>query len=393
MIRKAKFSNFYSFNQEVELDFTTKKKKTYDYYNSKSGDQVTKIAGFIGSNASGKTNVMRFFSFLSYFVCRKIDEESSLITEIAYKSFFNNKEISNFAVEFENKDYIFFYNFSLKENIILEESLSLKKIAKGAKKNVVFSRKINDAVKINNDYFGNLSIDILPKIREDLSFITFIKKSPYSIDIINCVYDYFLGFKTNITEKGTLYNMPHQIKALKAYLDDNDLKVEMEKFITHFDVGLSGFEIVKETDEKGVSISVSGVHSAEVKNNKLSFMYESQGTKALFFIMSNILNALKYNNIVIIDELESGFHPEALNKLIAYFIDENMDKSAQLIFSSHSLGFMNKLDMHQMYLVEKNNKSESYAYRLNTVKNIRSDENLLAKYMTGIYGAFPKIRV
>ena len=49
--------------------------------------------------------------------------------------------------------------------------------------------------------------------------------------------------------------------------------------------------------------------------------------------------------------------------------------------------------MHQMYLVEKNNNSESHVYRLNQIKGIRSDDNFLSKYMTGAYGAFPKIRV
>jgi hypothetical protein len=49
--------------------------------------------------------------------------------------------------------------------------------------------------------------------------------------------------------------------------------------------------------------------------------------------------------------------------------------------------------MHQIFLTEKNNKSESSVVRLNKVKGIRPDENFLSKYMTGVYGAFPKIRV
>jgi len=140
-------------------------------------------------------------------------------------------------------------------------------------------------------------------------------------------------------------------------------------------------------------VSVKGIHTTDLRNNKLDFAYESRGTQSLFFTMANILSALKHNNIIIIDEIESGFHPEALNKLIGYFIDENKDKKTQLIFSSHSLGFMNKLDMHQIYLTEKNGKSESSLFRLNKVKGVRPDENFLSKYMAGSYGAFPKIRV
>jgi len=396
MIRKVKFNNFYSFDKEQEISFLAKKKKTYDYYQSESEDQITKVAGFIGGNASGKTNVMRFFSFLSYFVCRKINDESPLIPDIAYKTFFNNNEPSNFYIEFENNNFIFFYAFSIHKNIILEESLHVKKIQKRSRKTEIFLRQSSTIKSLNNEYFKNLSIDAFPKIREDVSFMAFIKKSAYSIDIINDVYDYFLGFETNINEKGEINNLGHQIKTLDIYLKNPDLKKKVENFICHFDVGLDGFEIKKKgIKEKGFTISVHGIHSAarSVKNKKLDFNYESRGTQSLFFAMANILSALKNNNVVIIDEIESGFHPEALNKLIGYFIDEDKDKNAQIIFSSHSLGFMNKLDMHQIFLVEKNSKSESTVYRLNQVKDIRPDENFLTRYMTGSYGAFPKIRV
>lgn len=393
MIRKVKFSNFYSFHKEQEISFLTNKKKTYDYFQSKSEDQITKVAGFIGSNASGKTNVMRFFSFLSYFVCRKINDESPLLSDIAYKTFFNNEEVSTFYIEFEKENYIFFYDFSIKNNMILNESLCVKKIEKGSRRVEVFLRQLSVIKVLNDDYFKNISINTLPKIREDVSFITFIKKLPYSVDVINNIYDYFLGFKTNINEKGEINHLAHQFKTLDIYLNNSDLKKEVENFICHFGIGLNGFEIKKETKEKGFFVSVHGIHSTETKNNKLDFIYESSGTRSLFFIMANILSALKNNNVVIIDEIELGFHPEALNKLISYFIDENKNRNAQIIFSSHSLGFMNKLDMQQIFLVEKNNEGESLICRLDQVEGIRPDENFMAKYMTGSYGAFPRIRV
>jgi len=392
MIRKVRFSNFYSFFKEQEISFLAQKKKTYDYYQSKSEDQITKVAGFIGGNASGKTNVMRLFSFLSYFVCRKISDDSSLVTDIAYKTFFNNNKKSEFYIEFENKNIIYYYGFSIKENIIMEESLSLKEFKKGAKKQVVFLRRSKKIERLNKKYFRNLSISSFPKIREDVSFVSFMKKTAYDVDIINSVYNYFLSIMTNINEMGDHQNPFHQFRILNKYLDEPTLKKEMEEFISNFDVGLNGFDIKKTDTEKGYKINVQGIHSRK-GNNKLDFIYESRGTQSLFYVMGNILSALKNNNVVIIDEIETGFHPDALNKLISYFIDENKSSKAQLIFSSHSLGFMNKLDMHQIYLVEKDNDCASKAFRLNQDKDIRSDENFLAKYMAGAYGAFPKIRV
>ena len=397
MIRKIKFSNFYSFNKEEEISFLAKKKKTYDYYKSKSNDQITKVVGFIGSNASGKTNVMRLFSFLSYFVCRNVNNDSTLIPNFAYKAFFNNDKPSAFHVEFENKDLIFFYDFSVTKKLILKESLYIKKVKKGSRKVEIFSRQKNSIKVLNSEYFKNISIDKFPNIREDISFITFIKKSTYSVSIINDVYNYFSGFKTNINEKGIINNINLQILALRLYLANPDLKKEMEKFVHNFDIGLDGIEInddIKEIENKKEHlITVNGIHSTKEKNNKIDFIYESRGTQSLFFTIAKILSALRNNNVVIIDEIESGLHPEALNKLISYFINEDKNKTAQIIFSSHSLGFLNKLDMHQIFLVEKNSNGESCVKRLNQIKDIRPDENFLSKYMTGSYGAFPKIRV
>ncbi len=393
MIRKVKFSNFYSFYKEQEIDFLATKKKTYDYYSSKSGQQITKIAGFIGGNASGKTNIMRLFSFISYFVCRKIDEEEALIKDIAYKTFFNNKEKSDFYIEFEKDNFIFYYDFSVKMNFVLSESLSIKEIKKGSRKTQVFTCQGGKIKMLNKNFFINLPIKALPKIREDISFITFIKQSAYRVDIVDSIYNYFLNLKTNINEVGKLNTLAQQIKTLNMHDKDKALKKEMEEFVSYFDIGLTGFEIEKKNIDKGIFIEVRGIHSSKLKNNKLDFIYESRGTQSLFFMMANLLSALKNNSVVIIDEMETGLHPEALNKIIGYFIDENKDKTAQLIFSSHSLGFMNKLDMHQIYLTEKNELSESSLIRLNKVEGIRPDENLLAKYMSGVYGGFPEIRV
>ncbi len=394
MIRKVKFSNFYSFKKTQEINFLAQKKKTFDYWQSKSGDQITKVAGFVGSNASGKTNVMRLFSFVAFFVSTSRKDENRPGYEVAYKTFFNNKNVSNFSIEFEKDNLIFFYNFAIKNNIVLSEKLVAKKIIKGAQKKEIFRRELNEVFS-GEDFFDASAMTLLKNIRPDVSLIAYLKAN-YNIEIINTVFNYFLSFKYNVSERGEINNTSHQKEALRMYLDDKSLKDEAEKFICDFDLGLSGFELREEMElennEKKTFIKINGLHNGK-KNQVLAFNYESRGTKQLIYSLAGILYALKHNSVVIIDEIENGFHPEALNKLISYFIDENTDGHAQLIFSSHSLGFMNKLDMHQINLVEKNKTGESFSYCLNQVEGIRTDDNFLSKYMSGIYGAFPKIRV
>jgi hypothetical protein len=391
MIRNIKFYNFYSFKKEQEISFLANKKSGYDYFNSKSNSQITKIAGFIGANASGKTNVMRLFSFLGYFACKSSIENTPSDLQNAYKKFFYNDEPSGFQIEFELDNSIYFYEFSLQKTVIVNEVLYIKKMVKGSRKIEIYSRKFNEIENLNKNYFENFPIKFLKNIRSDISLLSFLK-SHYNIEIVNKVFNYFNHRKTNINEAGQLNNPQNQIVNLELYLQDEEIKKEMEEFICQFDLGLKGFNIKKEVIGGTQRISVSGIHESKVDNNQLAFNYESRGTQSLFFTLAEILYALKNNSLVIIDEIELGFHPEALIKLISYFIEKNKDGKAQLLFSSNSLVFMNTFDMHQIYLVEKNEKGESVVYRLNKIKGVRPDENFQSKYMSGSYGAFPKIR-
>jgi hypothetical protein len=392
MIRNVKFKNFYSFKGEQEISFLALKKSTFDYYNSNTGDQITKAAGFIGKNASGKTNVMRLFSFISYFACTSSKPEGSTNDDIPFKTFFNNNEKSGFSIEFEFESNIYFYSFEVKTNKILNEELYFKKIKIKAKKTEVFKRLENDIVSLNSKFFKGSKSEFIKNNRDDISLIAFLK-AHYDIEIINTVYNYFDSIKTNINEVGEINNNHHQIKTLELYLLDNDLKKEVDNFIIDFDLGLKSFEIKKESILNGSRIVVEGIHMDGKTEKRLNFHYESRGTQSLFFTLANIFSALKHNSVVIIDEIEAGLHPEALNKLLSYFVEKNKEGKAQLIFSSHSLGFLNRFDMHQIYLTEKDKDCASYAYRLNQVKGIRSDENFLAKYMAGAYGSFPIIKI
>lgn len=392
MIRTVRFSNFYSFDKEQVIDFTSSKKEGYSYYNSQNGEQTTKIATFIGSNASGKTNVMKLFSFLSYFVTRSSvneSEEHSLLSP--YKTFFNNNRPSMFEIEFELNDTIFVYHLELGRGMVLHESLKMKELEKGARPTYVFKR--NKDITLYGSYFEGIKESFLDNIRKDISLVAYIK-AHYSIEIIDTVFNYFLSFHTNINEQGETNNPYQQIQTLEKYLADDDIKKKMEEVIANFDIGLSGFEIKKKNiDEKKFQITVRGIHNTKEKNNLLDFVYESRGTQSLFFVIGSILSGIKNNSVIILDELETGLHPEAVSKLISYFLDENENSKAQLLLTSHSFTFLNTLDMHQIYLTEKDENSMTSCKRLNDIEGARCDENFLRKYMAGKYGAFPNIMI
>ncbi|MGW8185400.1 MAG: AAA family ATPase [Candidatus Moraniibacteriota bacterium] len=395
MIRKIRFSNFYSFEKEQEISFLTNKKKSYAYFDSKVKDseQITKVAGFIGGNASGKTNIMRLLGFFNHFVRTERKGDN---LEIAFKTFFDNEKLSNFYIEFEAENSLFFYEFKIKNNIIKTEELFEKKINKRSPKKRIFLRKNNKVESLHDEYFKDFPIEYLKTIRGDVSLISFLK-AHYNIEIINKISKYFSNIYFNFNEHGRINTMPYNIKGAKSYLKNESLKLRMEDFVRKFDIGLDSFEINEIKQNNNIfaifPYDIFGLHKINNDVQKIPFIYESRGTQSLFFMLAHMFNALENNGVVVIDELETGLHPESVKKIIDYFIDENEKGQAQLIFSSHALDFLKKFDMQQIFLVKKDNLCRSELYRLDCVEEIRSDENFLAKYNSGAYGAFPNIKV
>ena len=385
MIRKITFSNFYSFKDKQTLDFTTTKKKGDNYYQTFDGKQISKVVAFLGPNNSGKTNVIKVLGFIDYFLTTP--NRWSEKNDLGFKSYaFCDESPSSFYIEFETSDRLYFYTLEATTECVLTETLSAKKLVKSARKYEVFSR-VKNKITLNKKVISGVTKQSLENIRDDVSLISFLK-SGYKIDEILKVSDYFEDFRTNINEIGKHDSPEDRIGFVaRAYEQFPELKKAMEEFLIDFVLGIEGFTISK-TNEK---YNVSAIHKVGNKKYDLPLLYESRGTKSLFVELLSIMISIAEGTVLALDEIETGLHPQAVDKLIQYIVDSFASEKKQFIFASHSLNFMKKYDAQQMFLVEKNdNKSE--VFRLDEM-DIRPDENFYAKYMSGVYGAFPKIRV
>jgi uncharacterized protein len=385
MIRKIKFKNFYSFKKEQVLDFIVSKKKSDDYYQSYDGKQINKVAGFVGGNASGKTNVMRLLGFLNYFITNTQRENSSEDkTDTGFKSYaFAKSEDSNFSIEFETEKNFYFYKLVANSKKVIQEELSVKALKKNSKLIKVISRNKKD-IKINKKLIKGVTIKKLKSIRDDVSVIAFINAN-YDENIIHEVYHYFYDSRMNVNEEGVSIPAEARFSSVASMYSNNPkTKKDMEEFIQNFDVGINKFKINK-------SLEISACHKISKKEYDLPIIYESHGTKTLFVELANILDFKNKSNLFVGDEIESGLHPQAVDKIIQYLCDNLKGKKKQFIFSTHSLNFLKKFDAQQIYLVDKKDNS-SEVFRLDDL-GVRPDENFFSKYMTGSYGAFPKIRI
>lgn len=387
MIRKIKFSNFYSFKGTHEIDFTTQKKKNDNYFNTFDGKQISKVALIIGPNNSGKTNLMKLFGFLDYFVSNPVREDEEF--GVGFKSYaFCDKKPSSFEVSFETENKLYTYTLKTTQEKVLEESLNARKLIKNSRTYQVFNRN-KDEIIINHKAIPGVTKKSLASIKDNVSTIAFIK-SAYDVEEIDEVANYFQGFRTNINEQGDVRSIFRAIDfASIAYNKYPELKEQMEELIKDFDLDIEKFVI--SPDGEGKRMNIEAVHKVDGKEFRLPLDYESRGTQALFGGLLDIIISIEDGTVLALDEIETGLHPHAVAKLVRYIIDEFAKKKRQFIFSSHSFEFMKKLDPQQIFFVEKESNESSF-FRLDEL-GVRPDENFLAKYSSGAYGALPKIRI
>lgn len=386
MIRKISFENFYSFKDKQEIDFTTTKKKSSDYYEAFDGTLISKVAGFIGPNASGKTNAMRIFGFISYILTMSEKTDDSNFTSFKNYSFAKN-DVSRVEIEFENEHHLFSIQIEIKNFIIVKETVSFKALKKGSRLTTLITRKDNDVV-LNPKHFAGVTKKKTSTLHKDVSVVAFINAN-YDIPILNEIDEYFSILLINISESGEATNPTmSQSFSTDMYNKFPEIKERMESVIRDFNIGIKSFSIKKNSEN---NYDIYANHLVNSNKYSLPIHYESRGTQILFNELARILMFTGIGTVLVVDEIETGLHPEATNKLIQFITDELSVEKKQFIFSSHSLEFMKKFDAQQIFLVEKEDNI-SDLFRLDEMK-LRSEDNYYAKYQSGAYGAYPKIRI
>jgi len=133
-------------------------------------------------------------------------------------------------------------------------------------------------------------------------------------------------------------------------------------------------------------------------NISLNLKYDESGGTQKLFDLSGLLIACFNSNvipIIILDEIDSNFHPSLVIKLINLFNNPKINKSnAQLLFTSHDTNLMSPSIMRrdQFYFTEKNEDHSTRLYSLADLKGIKNDANFARQYLAGYYGAVPILK-
>lgn len=403
MIHKLTLKNFFSFRDEVTVNFVVDghAPDTDAYFTDTFGNRISKIMTVVGANASGKTNLLKSVEFLKWFIIDSFSdlEPDALITKSdneIFKQFVFCKEesASSFEIVFGLSDCIYKYNLELTKERVLSEKLEFKLESK--RWNLAFSRAFNPEI---NDYENNFAKLELPSdfnklVRANSSVLSAAKQisNPEAVKIVN----YFSKLETSFDEMGAPNKNVHKAlyNVAEFYHKRPEIKEKVEKILKRFDLGMSKFDVLELERADKTNIYIPLAYHKNLDSDEESYLLmqdESGGTRNLFLLLKDILAALENGNTVVFDELDNNLHPLMIPEIVSLFRSKKHNPhNAQLFFSTHNAQILNELDKQQIVIVEKSDKLVSEAWKLDEVEGVRSGDNFYTKYLAGIYGGIPK---
>ena len=398
IITSIKLQNFHSFKDATTMSFLVNDNapQTSHFGSCNEGSRYSRVSSIFGANASGKTNLMRGFCFLQWFISRSFSNSRD-----GFKNFSPFETIedqpSSFEVEFYIEEVFYKLSFKINYERVLSEVLESRQ---NKRLITLYSRKY-----VNNSYtFSgkniNLEKSFIEKVRPNASVISTARQ--YNHSELTLLRDQWAFIYKKIRQLPFVENDSSFIDfydVSKFYSKNKDHLLQTKEFLKKADLGLSDIKIEPREveDERGNKRTLFlpyGLHQSKGKEFQLPFPLESRGTFHLYEMLSFIFPALKTGSVCLIDEIEINLHPNILPEVINLFTSEETNpKGAQLICTTHMPTLMADLSKYQIFLVEKNKDCESEVYRLDEVKEVRSDDNHFKKYLAGAYGGIPDIEL
>jgi AAA15 family ATPase/GTPase len=363
--------------------------------------KVLRSAVIYGANSSGKSNFIKALDFMVDTV--KNSSKLNSTDKLNTKPFLLNSETENqpsfFEIMFTGSSILeidkrYRYGFEVDNDKIVSEWLYVL-IGKSKKEEVYFIRN-EEGIGVSDIFEEAKGLEA--KTRDNGLFISVADQ--FNSIIANNIL-------RNISYLCVLSGIDHQdsIYMTDVLYKRDDFKDELVNLIKKLNLGFSNFNI-SDDNEIGFKKRVRTLH--KMFDNKGNFVsqvefkmaeLESSGTNKIFDLAGYIVLALKFAQIIIIDELDSKLHPILTQEIIKLFNDpETNPKNAQLIFTTHDTNLLgaNLFRRDQIWFTEKDDFEATDMYSLLEFKDedgntIRKDRSFEKDYIRGRYGAIPYI--
>ena len=415
MLLQFNFKNFKSFRDDTTLDLTATKISEYsNHVISVGNEKILPIAVIFGANASGKSNVLEAFRYMTTYVVsslnyggdelkRKNKSEFISPTPFLFDASSKNEE-SSFEVYFisseENGAKSYNYGFTVNNAGINEEWLNYKsRTSRGDYKRIFYRNGSElDLSGIASKSQENLRI----ALEKETLIVSLGAK--LKIAKLKLIRDWFLNNElANFGRPVENFFLSEQLP--DNFVESEDVQRKVVNFFSAFDPSIIGFKVepVEGDEEKRSSkIKIDAIHKMidSEDTTTIPLKLESAGTLKMFALYPLLQEVLETGGVLFIDELNARLHPLLDRTFVITFLNQETNPNhAQLVFTSHDSWQLNSniLRRDEVWFSEKAPNGISTLYSLadfvdeDGVK-IRKDENYEKNYLLGKYGAIPTMQ-
>jgi uncharacterized protein len=405
MVLEIRLGNFFSIKDEVVLDFraaninsaNAKALKSNVFEQGKTTMLKTMI--IYGANASGKSNIIKAIRFCNAMVFESHNHNENTVYNFQPFKFeeYSNKP-STYFIRFILHDIEYEYSYSLTRTHIVTESLHY--YPKGRIKEIFTRDERRGKLKKEKYTFTDVikrPMDVTENTSDKTLYIS--RASQMDREIAKEIFNYFhrtfilnyLGFGVSAIENITNQNKLQLIEALKiADSDIEEVKIKLlKKPGKNIHADLTNMTL-KVEDVVQDHLQIKTYHKADPAIAFDFLTEESQGTIKLFFIMLTLLDVVKNNKVLLIDEIEDSLHPKIIEYIFNLF---RAGEKAQLLCTTHNTKSLDlrKIRKDQVYFVNKKQDSSSDLYSLYDYSDFRDTMDLEKAYLQGRFDAIPII--
>lgn len=377
MILELRFSNMFSFRNEVVLDLQAAKIQTVkgralagNFF--RVGDEnLLKSIAIFGANASGKSNAIKAIQVCMDMIRSSHNyNENTVFGFVPYKFEDYAERPSSFYVRFMMDEVEYEYSFSMNRIEILTEYLYYYP---NGRRSLVFSRDEGKGSDKRDVYDFKPVIKRPMDVAENTSKKTlFISRaSQMDRDLAKRVFRFFSD------DVVTEYRLSSDVNIVAAF-DEKKSQI---------------LDVLRTADSDITDIRLDGsrLKTFHRNDNSVAFDFdteESEGTKTLFRMMLGMIDVIQGGKVIFVDEIDTSLHTQLVEFIIGMF---NGSKCAQIVYTTHNTHLLNTdfQRRDQVYFVNKREDGSSDLYSLYDYKDFRDSMDMEKAYLQGRFDAVP----
>ena len=427
MIQEIKIKNFLSFKDEVKFSFEASSDKFAEESQVVTINENTRLLRFAivyGYNASGKSNLLSVFDFLSYFWFSKpkdLDAETGVVPFKLDNT--STGKPSSFEMVFFVKNTKYWYQLELDQQQVYLEKLSYYKTTQPI---MLFERTLKDGQ--SDIQFNPKAEKVSPAAKEmigvnclkNMSFFAARNQVNVSLPIIDAAKDWMrnqimpiISPKMNLTSYAQRQTAGNKelVAYLVKFLHEADFNItdisldvivkqlsdEAVKFLTEDSV--EGDEASKKEAERikkeRTIRQIQTVFQHTVENSNGTEVYqmdkkdESTGTMRTFGVEAAMYEALMSAALLPVDEYETSLHSKLQERMLYEYL--KTPSRSQLIITTHNDGLLDLVDdlirKDSVWFTEKKKSGVTDLYKLTDFRGVNRLSSIREAYRNRRFGA------